>query len=857
MLNIPEEIKDLFKKGNIRKNFRVSFIDTSLPDLTNSDIVQESVSFTESLCSKDELKFGLCEASAIKFKTINVSNIKGKEIRCGIDVDCSSLVAENFESVLIEPGISDEIKDSKTFNNIETGETIYVKYRASNTYSRKIDIKGIIGEKEELLYSVSSTSTEYEYVVPYDMDAIVVEYNIKPYTDSFIVDSYLYISRGNTIDGICVKSDLNYPSYYIPYGEFIVESCKKDGDTLIRSITAYSKENVVGYDLPPSINALFWYTRAIPTTIKLSAENILDLTFPSYSASRHRLYFGESQLNRRDTINGVTMATYYMYAKIGTANTDNDFEKTIFTYKALFDKDKHKELLDNAMDSFIRLSNKTPSDSQIGSIKNILSRFNVEYANINNAYTEYTVSGKTGTYTGGNWYSTTIDWINPSDNTIYLDNSPHTILKLTESVEVTKSTHYYYSGMQLDPINNLGIQGDTDGYIKIPYKIELYNSTDYEEYKSGNYIMMHKYTLDDSDISVVSLSTDQQLRNVFSVSFTIGTSDWGSVKSAGYRLDQAFNKSITKLKGNWRKLVEASIEIVGKLGHFNRYGNFELKSLQLKNDLFPSETFYPSEIYYPQLASGFDITRAIYTNVWLADAPTNPISMVSASYTDESGVSHSINERLTTEQIESTVEFDLQGKSKKSGTDFKLADGKTHYIGIAISIESTVPITSVEFKFNLSEGDKTIKVETPSTRRLVIDRSTDDGFDICAYMSNAEQVSIAFTEDNKPVSVKILNVSYIDRVLPTDYSIYDLSDNYILSEMSDETTITNIVKEVGENIKNIQYTPSEIECMGQPYLEPGDWITVVTSKTGFDSVILNRTLSGIQSLKDSYESGGE
>ena len=104
MLNIPAEIQALYKTDSVRKNFRVHFPNGESPDLTNSDIVAGSVSFTESVCSKDVLQFGLAEASRIEFECVNVPNIYGMTIECGIEVDTSSLSAADITAIQGNPG---------------------------------------------------------------------------------------------------------------------------------------------------------------------------------------------------------------------------------------------------------------------------------------------------------------------------------------------------------------------------------------------------------------------------------------------------------------------------------------------------------------------------------------------------------------------------------------------------------------------------------------------------------------------------------------------------------------------------------------------------------------------------------
>lgn len=99
MLNIPDSVKALFKQDGVYKNFRARFPNGELPDITNENIVQESVKFTESICSQDIFCFGLAEASCIEFETVGIENIYGYFIECGIEIDCSSLSAAEKASI--------------------------------------------------------------------------------------------------------------------------------------------------------------------------------------------------------------------------------------------------------------------------------------------------------------------------------------------------------------------------------------------------------------------------------------------------------------------------------------------------------------------------------------------------------------------------------------------------------------------------------------------------------------------------------------------------------------------------------------------------------------------------------------
>lgn len=85
MLNIPVEIQELIKTDGVKKNFRVHFPNGERADITNDNIVSESVSFTESVCSADTFRFGLAEASEIQFEMVGIENIIGMTIECSME----------------------------------------------------------------------------------------------------------------------------------------------------------------------------------------------------------------------------------------------------------------------------------------------------------------------------------------------------------------------------------------------------------------------------------------------------------------------------------------------------------------------------------------------------------------------------------------------------------------------------------------------------------------------------------------------------------------------------------------------------------------------------------------------------
>ena len=92
MLTIPDTIKDLLHLDSCKKNIRITFPSMVRSDICNDLIVKDSVSVKESLCSQNELKFGLCEAPVFECETVGVGNVKGETINVYCEVYCDASV---------------------------------------------------------------------------------------------------------------------------------------------------------------------------------------------------------------------------------------------------------------------------------------------------------------------------------------------------------------------------------------------------------------------------------------------------------------------------------------------------------------------------------------------------------------------------------------------------------------------------------------------------------------------------------------------------------------------------------------------------------------------------------------------
>lgn len=88
MISVPYTIKDLYHQDHCYKNIRIHFPNGERSDICNNLIVKDSVSFTESLCSQNQLKFGLCESPIFECEVVGVGNIKGAKIEVSVEIEC-------------------------------------------------------------------------------------------------------------------------------------------------------------------------------------------------------------------------------------------------------------------------------------------------------------------------------------------------------------------------------------------------------------------------------------------------------------------------------------------------------------------------------------------------------------------------------------------------------------------------------------------------------------------------------------------------------------------------------------------------------------------------------------------------
>lgn len=98
---------------------------------------------------------------------------------------------------------------------------------------------------------------------------------------------------------------------------------------------------------------------------------------------------------------------------------------------------------------------------------------------------------------------------------------------------------------------------------------------------------------------------------------------------------------------------------------------------------------------------------------------------------------------------------------------------------------------------------------------------------------------------------------------PKAKNTYIIDDNifYCASDMVYDydrmPEVSNMLENMYNVISNMGYTPNTTVAKGLPWIECGDRIGLLTKTGGVESFVFRRTLKGIQSLKDTYESRGD
>lgn len=102
----------------------------------------------------------------------------------------------------------------------------------------------------------------------------------------------------------------------------------------------------------------------------------------------------------------------------------------------------------------------------------------------------------------------------------------------------------------------------------------------------------------------------------------------------------------------------------------------------------------------------------------------------------------------------------------------------------------------------------------------------------------------------------ILKDGQIGATAGSGTNIFTLKDNPLIWGLA-QATLNAVATNLYNTIQGLWYVPAQIECVGLPYVECGDFVLMAARLSIVRAYVLSRTLKGIQNLNDSYKADGD
>lgn len=342
MINVLDSVKTLYKSDSVMKKYFVVFRDattkrtdennivhTDRVMLDNSQIMTESLSITESICSSGYFQVGLCESANMRITVVMPDNVKGDEV-CIFQVlgEYDPVISsDDTKGLQISEENTVELESTFTSTNIISGLD-------SNTFDKEKNylilakLKYIGNAIYLYVESSAGNSRMVYYLKPglFKFSNLEVWDNTKTYMENQIVlhDDYVWKSRttnnttepGSLVDGEPTNAWENITQYVqvaipiigndfyeykigvyantqpeygtlvgaatiyelpvpiMPLGLFAIYSCKRQNDSNLRDLEGYDRMQDVGLNvdvyLPNDGSTI------IPFTSEIQLGRILD-----------------------------------------------------------------------------------------------------------------------------------------------------------------------------------------------------------------------------------------------------------------------------------------------------------------------------------------------------------------------------------------------------------------------------------------------------------------------------------------------------------------------------------------------------------------------------------------------------
>ena len=619
MISVPNAVKNLYHNDHVYKNIRIHFPNGERTDICNNLIVKNSVSFKESLCSQNTLKFGLCESPVFECEVVGVGNIKGATIEVYCEVECSAAVL----------------------------------------------------------------GAEY-------------------------------------------KPDLQKYVHTIPYGVFVVNECKRQGDMIHRRIKAY------GLTYPKNFNQ---YSNNVSRHI----INKYTVVSTSYMPDVRKLILA----NLQNIANIPVVSEGTEYGPYRTLQMSINFYSDIMDSYRGQTYSKYRVALSFHYDWFRCYGSGSIPETNLYKIKRNGGVINSNlYDNLNAIMSRYCLNYYKSDMVSGLEY----DYIFTIDQ-IYkyiLDGW----LRSTGYVQLNSDLAYFY-----------GLNNDNDLYgFRFPNDTQMTVTV-----ARINGIDVPETILSETEIDFM----DSIFDNKFVVLDVAGTAVYQTFfKVFSHKIDTTNYYKIDMRDFSLSDYYNYYLEILGLFGRYGRDGKNDFINVRRQFGLKPQSNLYPSGALYPQRVTGGKLLPEDYQSCWYDDAYTKKYGAIVCYF--------------------KTIEI-VGGESRVIDATYTL-----YLNGVG---EDSDPDTynTYELKSNGIINGKN------------------------AVMENNE--------------IKFVDVTWTSQ------------------------QIEDICSTIAANLDGVSYMPVDFTGRGLPYVEAGDTFEILTkSNDSITTIVLNRTITGEQTLTDNYKS---
>lgn len=321
-----------------------------------------------------------------------------------------------------------------------------------------------------------------------------------------------------------------------------------------------------------------------------------------------------------------------------------------------------------------------------------------------------------------------------------------------------------------------------------------------------------------------SLCSEKQLR--------FGSCESSSIK---FRISNIF----TQLAGKWLTITEA---LDGNTDAIFSFGKYKVNS-----DKPTADRRYRDIVAYDAM---YDILIAEVSEWYNEILPDSDSTVTLKEFRDSFFQNFGIEQQEVTLVNDSMVVSKTINPSQMSGKTVVNAiceingcfghigrDGRFHYVFLKESSEVIYPSDTLYPMDNIYPMDGA-KTETVSKSHYI--KAEYEDFET----EKITKLQIRQEEND------------IGCIYGTGENCYIVQDNFLVYGKSYDE-LNRVAENLYSAISDISYRPSHIEAKGNPCLELGDSIRVNTKYEIIYTYILQRTLKGIQSLRDTYVADGE